>query len=149
MQSQSLDTKQYEAYLLLEVTRSDCQISLKQKDLAYEIVHCNTITLQLNCIVLEWAERDLHMVDECISHVHLTIRQSGHPVVPVLERAAATRYHDSTTEGIVPKVYCKVRSKGLWVIQSPTASVCNAGIMAMWPRKWMMVCRSTCVYHGF
>ncbi|KIK17990.1 hypothetical protein PISMIDRAFT_110360, partial [Pisolithus microcarpus 441] len=72
-----------EAYLLLEVTRSDCQILLKQKDLAYEIIHCNTIALQLNCIVLEWAERDLHMVDEHISHVHLTIRQSGHPVAPV------------------------------------------------------------------
>ncbi|KAI5996642.1 hypothetical protein EDC04DRAFT_2979373 [Pisolithus marmoratus] len=42
-----------EAYLLLEVARSDRQISLKWKDLAYEIVHHNTITLQLNHIFLE------------------------------------------------------------------------------------------------
>ncbi|KIM68406.1 hypothetical protein SCLCIDRAFT_20319 [Scleroderma citrinum Foug A] len=34
------------------------------KDLAYEIVHCNTITLQFNRIMLERAERDLHAVDE-------------------------------------------------------------------------------------
>ncbi|KAI5985783.1 hypothetical protein EDD15DRAFT_2373878 [Pisolithus albus] len=44
-----------EAYLLLEVARSDRQISLKQKDLAYEIVHCNTVALQLNRIVLTYS----------------------------------------------------------------------------------------------
>ncbi|KIM68963.1 hypothetical protein SCLCIDRAFT_19644 [Scleroderma citrinum Foug A] len=48
------------------------------KDLAYEIVHCNTITLQFNRIMLERAERDLHAVDELVGCVHLTIRESGH-----------------------------------------------------------------------
>ncbi|KAI6096511.1 hypothetical protein F5141DRAFT_1067673 [Pisolithus sp. B1] len=72
-----------EAYLLLEVVRSNHQISLKWKDLAYEIVHHNTVALQLNCIVLEQAKRDLCMVDECIGHVHLIIRQSGHSAASV------------------------------------------------------------------
>ncbi|KAI6001900.1 hypothetical protein EDD15DRAFT_2361262 [Pisolithus albus] len=67
-----------EAYLLLEVARSDRQISLKRKDLAYEIVHRNTVALQLNRIFLERAERDLRAVDEHVGHVRLTIRQSGH-----------------------------------------------------------------------
>ncbi|KAI5982657.1 hypothetical protein EDD15DRAFT_2202673 [Pisolithus albus] len=39
--------------------------------------------LQLNRIVLEWAKRDLHMVDERIGHVCLIIRQSGHSVASV------------------------------------------------------------------
>ena len=67
-----------EAYLLLEVARSNHQISLMRKDLTYEIVHRNTITLQLNRIVLERMERDLHAADELVGHVHLTIRQTGH-----------------------------------------------------------------------
>ncbi|KAI6011059.1 hypothetical protein EDC04DRAFT_2610071 [Pisolithus marmoratus] len=79
----SLQMRSMEAYLLLEVARSDHQISLKWKDLAYEIVHHNTITLQLNHIFLEQVERDLHMVDEHVGHICLTIRQSGHSAAPV------------------------------------------------------------------
>ena len=67
-----------EAYLLLEAARSDRQISLMRKDLAYEIVHRNTIALQLNRIILERVETDLHAADEFVGHVRLTIRQSGH-----------------------------------------------------------------------
>ena len=52
-----------------------------QKDLAYEIVHHNTIALQLNHIVLERTERDLHTADELIGHIRLTIRQTGHSAV--------------------------------------------------------------------
>ena len=48
------------------------------KDLTYEIVHHNTITLQLNCIMLERTERDLHTADELIGHICLTIRQTDH-----------------------------------------------------------------------
>ncbi|KAI6010486.1 hypothetical protein PISMIDRAFT_11318 [Pisolithus microcarpus 441] len=67
-----------EAYLLLETAWSDHQISLMRKDLAYEIVHHNTIALQLNCIMLEMAEADLLAADELVGHIQLTIRQSGH-----------------------------------------------------------------------
>ena len=67
-----------EAYLLLEVAQSNRQISLMRKDLTYEIVHHNTIALQLNRIMLERMERDLHAADELVGHVHLTIRQTGH-----------------------------------------------------------------------
>ena len=52
-----------------------------RKDLAYKIVHRNTIALQLNHIVLERMERDLHTADELIGHVRLTIRQTGHSAV--------------------------------------------------------------------
>ena len=48
-----------------------------RKDLAYEIVHHNAIALQLNRIMLERAEKDLHAADELIGHVRLTIRQTG------------------------------------------------------------------------
>ena len=36
-----------EAYLLLEAARSDRQICLMCKDLACEVIHCNTIALQV------------------------------------------------------------------------------------------------------
>ena len=52
------------------------------KDLAYEIVHHNTIALQFNWIMLEWAERDLHAADELIGCIRLTIRESGHSPMP-------------------------------------------------------------------
>jgi len=67
-----------EACLLLEAARSEHQISLMRKDLAYEIVHRNTITLQLNRLVLERAEKNLRAADELVGHVRLTIRQHGY-----------------------------------------------------------------------
>ena len=67
-----------EAYLLLEAARSDRQISLMRKNLAYEIIHRNTIALQLNRIVLEKAEEDFQRAEELIGQVRLTVRQSGH-----------------------------------------------------------------------
>ena len=67
-----------EAYLLLEAVRSDRQISLMRKNLAYEIIHRNTIALQLNRIVLEKAEEDFQRAEELIGQVRLTVRQSGH-----------------------------------------------------------------------
>ena len=48
------------------------------KNLAHEIIHRNTITLQLNRIMLEKAEEDLLQAEELISHVHLIVRQCGH-----------------------------------------------------------------------
>ena len=39
--------------------------------------YTTTITLQLNRISLEQAEKDLHMVDEFVGKVHLTIWQSS------------------------------------------------------------------------
>ena len=69
-----------EAYLHLEAARSNQQISLMQKNLAYEIIHRNTIALQLNQIMLEKAEEDLQQADELIGQVRLTVRQSGHSV---------------------------------------------------------------------
>ena len=35
------------------------------------------LLMQLNCISLERAEKDLHMADKFVGKVHLTIRQSG------------------------------------------------------------------------
>ncbi|KIK80761.1 hypothetical protein PAXRUDRAFT_157828, partial [Paxillus rubicundulus Ve08.2h10] len=69
----------FKAYLLLEAAQSDQQISLMRKDLTNEIIHHNTITLQLNHIMLEKAQENLHVADQFISHVHLVIRQSGYP----------------------------------------------------------------------
>ena len=66
-----------EAYLLLEAAQSDHQICLMCKDLACEVIHCNTIALQLNHIPLERSEKALQVADEFIGHVHVTIRQSG------------------------------------------------------------------------
>ena len=66
-----------EAYLLLEAARSDCQICLMRKDLAREVIHRNTIALQLNCILLERSEKALQAADEFIGRVHVTIRQSS------------------------------------------------------------------------
>ena len=70
-----------EAYLLLEVARSEKVISRMRKDLACEIVHRNTITLQLNRLFLENAQNDLYGADELVGHVRLSIRQSGYSAV--------------------------------------------------------------------
>ena len=69
-----------EAYLLLEAARSDCLISVLQKDLAFELVHCNVITLQLNRTVLERVEEDLSNMDEQVGYVRLSIRKSGYSI---------------------------------------------------------------------
>lgn len=61
----------------MEATQSDHQISLMRKDLAHEIIHRKTITLQLNRILLERAEKALQTADEFVGHVHMTIRQSS------------------------------------------------------------------------
>ena len=70
-----------EAYLLLEVAWSEKVISRMQKDLACEIVHHNTITLQLNWLFLENTQNDLYGTDELVGHIHLSIRQSGYSAV--------------------------------------------------------------------
>jgi hypothetical protein len=70
-----------EAYLLLEAARSDRAISHMRNDLANEIVHRNTIALQLNRLLLENAQKDLRAADEVVGHVRLCIRQSGHSAV--------------------------------------------------------------------
>ena len=78
----------------MEAAQSDRQISLMQKDLAYEIVHRNTIALQFNQIMLERAERDLHAADELIGCVCLTIRESGHsPMLEYVMREPLARCH--------------------------------------------------------
>lgn len=43
------------------------------KNLAHEIIHRNTITLQLNCIMLEKAGEDLHQAEELVGHVRLIV----------------------------------------------------------------------------
>ena len=55
-----------------------------RKNLAHEIVHRNTITLQLNRIMLEKAEEDVLQAEELIGRVRLIVRQCGH--------SAAQRY---------------------------------------------------------
>ncbi|KAN0074460.1 hypothetical protein V8E55_011872 [Tylopilus felleus] len=67
-----------EAYLLLEAAQSDRAILHMQKDLTYEIIHRNSITLQLNWLLLENAQNDLHTAYELVGHVHLSIRQCGY-----------------------------------------------------------------------
>ena len=49
-----------------------------RKNLAHEIVHRNTIALQLNRIMLEKAEEDLLQAEELIGRVRLTVRQCGY-----------------------------------------------------------------------
>ena len=66
-----------EAYLLLESAWSDQVISRMCEDLTHEIVHHNTIILQLNQLVLENAWNNSQAVDEFVGHIHLSIRQSG------------------------------------------------------------------------
>ena len=53
----------------MEAARSNRQISSMRKDLAYEIVHRNSIALQLNRLMLERAETDLDAADELVGHV--------------------------------------------------------------------------------
>lgn len=50
-------------------------------DLTNEIVRRNVITLQLNRLFLENAQKDLRAADELVGHVRLSIRQSGYSVV--------------------------------------------------------------------
>ncbi|KAI6001511.1 hypothetical protein EDC04DRAFT_2908687 [Pisolithus marmoratus] len=54
-----------EVYLLPEVVCTDQQVQLTQKNLALQIIHCNTLTLQYN-----------HLV----GHVQFIIQESGIPV---------------------------------------------------------------------
>ncbi|KAI6037286.1 hypothetical protein PISMIDRAFT_105593, partial [Pisolithus microcarpus 441] len=84
---------------------SDHQISLKQKDLAYEIVNHNTVALQLNCIFLEQAERDLCAVDEHVGHICLTIRQSGHLVASVYAMQESWLGHSKDSRYLVFQVF--------------------------------------------
>ncbi|KAF9224799.1 hypothetical protein BS17DRAFT_50086 [Gyrodon lividus] len=67
-----------QACLLLQAARSDQLIAHMRKELAFEIVHRNTITLQLNCLMLERAQDNLHAADELVGHVRLTVRKSGY-----------------------------------------------------------------------
>ena len=70
-----------EAYLLLEAARSDRTISCMWKDLTYEIIHRNTLTLQLNRLFFENSENDLRAANELVGHVRVTIRQNGYSAV--------------------------------------------------------------------
>ena len=63
-----------EAYLLLEAVQSDRTISCMQKDLAYEIIHWNTLTLQLNWLFFENSKNDLCAANELVGHVQVTIQ---------------------------------------------------------------------------
>ncbi|KAF9228182.1 hypothetical protein BS17DRAFT_763730 [Gyrodon lividus] len=67
-----------EACLLLQAAQSDQLIAHMQKELAFEIVHHNTIALQLNHLTLERAQDNLHAADKLVGHVRLTIRKSGY-----------------------------------------------------------------------
>ena len=49
-----------------------------RKNLAHEIVHRNTIALQLNRIMLEKAEEDLLQAEELIGRVRLIVQQCRH-----------------------------------------------------------------------
>ena len=53
----------------MEAARSDRIISALKKDLAFEMVHRNTIALQLNQVMLEKAPEDLNNVDEHVGYV--------------------------------------------------------------------------------
>ena len=52
------------------------QLSLMWKDLTYEIIHRNSIALQLNHIMLERVEMNLHVADELIQWSCLTDHQT-------------------------------------------------------------------------
>ncbi|KAI6135893.1 hypothetical protein EDD17DRAFT_1771846 [Pisolithus thermaeus] len=67
-----------EAYLLLEVAKADRCIFLACKALALQIIQCNMLVLQYNCMMLERAQKDICTADQFIRHVRLTIWQSGH-----------------------------------------------------------------------
>ena len=69
-----------EVYLLLEATHANHQVHLTQRELALQIVHRNTLTLQYNCMLLDKAQEDLHTADCFISHVRFVIRKNGIPV---------------------------------------------------------------------
>jgi hypothetical protein len=69
-----------EACLLLAAASTDRQVQLMQKNLALQIIHHNTVTLQYNHLVLEKAREELHAAEHLIGHVHFTIRMSGIPV---------------------------------------------------------------------
>jgi hypothetical protein len=62
-----------EAYLLLEAAQSDSTISRMRKDLAHEIIHRNTITLQLNRLFFDNSQNDLCAADEFVGHVRLSL----------------------------------------------------------------------------
>ncbi|KAI5988014.1 hypothetical protein EDD15DRAFT_2520430 [Pisolithus albus] len=70
-----------EAYLLLETARADRQVRLTRKNLALQIVHRNTLTLQYNRLILEKVQEELHSADRLVGHVCFIIRKSGIPVV--------------------------------------------------------------------
>ena len=66
-----------EAYLLLEAACADRRIILTHKSLTCQIIHCNTLVLQYNRMVLEQAQDDLHAADRFVRQVHLLIHKSG------------------------------------------------------------------------
>ncbi|KAI5992674.1 hypothetical protein EDD15DRAFT_2367940 [Pisolithus albus] len=70
-----------EAFLLLETARADRQVRLTRKNLALQIVHRNTLTLQYNRLILEKAQEELRSADRLVGHVRFSIRKSGIPVV--------------------------------------------------------------------
>ena len=69
-----------EAWLLLVAACANRQVQLMQKNLTLQIIHCNTVTLQYNRLVLEKAREELHAAERLIGHVCFTIRKSGIPV---------------------------------------------------------------------
>ena len=66
-----------EAYLLLEAARADQQVWLTRQNLVHQIIHCNTLTLQYNRLMLEKAQDELRAADRFVGQVCTTIRWSG------------------------------------------------------------------------
>lgn len=65
------------------------------------MVHCNTITLQLNQVMLEKAQEDLNNADEHIGYVQFSIQQSGHSITAeyVMQEAHLLQCHSHMSTG--------------------------------------------------
>ena len=56
---------------------ADRQVWLTRQNLAHQIIHCNTLTLQYNRLMLEKAQDELRAADRFVGQVRTTIRRSG------------------------------------------------------------------------
>ena len=92
-----------EAYLLLEAARADHCIFLTHKSLTHQIIHHNTLVLQYNRMVLEWAQDDLHAADHFIGQVRFSIQRCGQSTA---FEYAMQEDHLSPTSGTFPKSLC-------------------------------------------
>lgn len=66
-----------EAYLLLEMARTDRNVCDFRTKLANELVRHSAVTLKYNCLQLQKVKDDLHDANHHVGRVRLLIRESG------------------------------------------------------------------------